>query len=143
MTGESEPRLAPGHRVLVVEDDGLIALSIAELLTDLGAEQVECCARADEALAMIAELRPTVVILDAGLADRDDGWAIAELVLQIAASPPAIVFATGSPGAIPEHVARHGQVLAKPFSEAALASAVFGALERPGLLDRLRRTLGT
>ena len=72
-----QSRLGPGHRVLVAEDDGLTALAVVDTLTALGAERIELCSRADEALELIAQLRPTVLILDLGLADRSDGWTVA------------------------------------------------------------------
>lgn len=130
-------RTLPGERVLVVEDDGLIALAMADVLTSLGAGRIAVCSRADEAIELIAHLRPTLLILDLALADRRDGWAVAQLAREMLLSPPAIIFATGSPERLPRDLARLGQVLRKPFAEQALAAAVLRAQRRRGLLARL------
>ncbi len=132
-----QSRLGPGHRVLVAEDDGLTALAVVDTLTALGAERIELCSPADEALELIAQLRPTVLILDLGLADRSDGWTVAELAREIVSTPPAIVFATGAPERLPYDIARRGHVLRKPFTQLALADAVVRAAAPRGLLGRL------
>jgi len=91
--------------------------------------------------ALEAGFTPTAMILDVHLADRDDGWALAELAGLLGPRRPQIVFSTGSPGDIPEAVAALGPVFVKPYDAAELVKALAGEPPR-GLLARLRRPLG-
>jgi CheY-like chemotaxis protein len=126
-----------GH-ILVVEDDAVLALSMEEALLDAGARQVEVCRTTDAALEALRRAKPDVLVLDVHLADRDDGWAIAELVDGVGPKPPRIVFSTGAPESIPAQIAELGQVLVKPYAPADLVRAV-QAPRRRGLLARLRK----
>lgn len=125
-------------RILVVEDDALLSLSIEDALLDAGARSVKICPTTDEALAALREDKPDAIVLDVHLADRDDGWAIAELVDSIGPKPPRIVFSTGAPQEIPERIAELGIVLEKPYDPADLVRAVSGTAKK-GLLARLKR----
>lgn len=127
-----------GH-ILVVEDDAVLALAMEAALLDAGARQVELCRTTDAALEALRRGKPDVLVLDVQLADRDDGWAIAELVDGVGPKPPRIVFSTGAPDRIPPQIAELGQVLAKPYAPADLVRAV-QAPRRRGLLARLRKT---
>ena len=128
---------ALGH-ILVVEDDAVLALSIEAALLDAGASQVEICQTTDAALEALRRSSPDAIVLDVHLADRDDGWAIAELVDSIGPNAPRIVFSTGAPQHIPPEIAELGPVLEKPYEPAALVSAV-QAPRRKGLLALLRK----
>jgi DNA-binding NtrC family response regulator len=129
-------------RALVVEDDALIAMAMADILTDLGMGEVQTCASSADAMALLAEFRPDVLTLDVNLADRQDGWALAELAQHISTTPPIIIFATGSPESVPPLVARMGYVIAKPFDPAAIHTILRKAQKDRGLLGRMRRILG-
>ncbi|WP_374408136.1 response regulator [Pelagerythrobacter sp.] len=131
---------SPGH-VLVVEDDAVLALSIEQALLEAGTKRVEICGTTDAALEALRRAKPDVLVLDVHLADRDDGWAIAELVDGIGPKPPRIVFSTGAPDHIPPDIAQLGAVLAKPYAPADLVRAV-QAPRRRGLLARLRKSAG-
>ncbi|WP_372732076.1 response regulator [Novosphingobium sp.] len=134
-----KPRRALG-RALVVEDDGLIALDIAEALTDAGADPVITCASIAQALEHLGRAVPSVLVLDVHLADRDDGWALAELAIQLGEVRPLVVFTTGTPESIPPSAAILGHVLAKPFRTEDLIALVYR--HKPaGLLGRIRGAL--
>ncbi|QYU69679.1 response regulator [Leptolyngbya sp. 15MV] len=123
--------------VLVVEDDALLALDIEQNLRDAGAALVQLCPSTTEALALLREHRFDAIVLDVHLADRSDGWAIAELVDSVGPRPPRIGFSTGAPQDIPAGIAELGIVLAKPYHPQDLVRAV-SAPRRRGLLARLR-----
>ena len=129
-------------RALVVEDDAILALEMAQTLSDLGIEQVATCASTAEAMTLLADFRPTVLTLDVNLADRQDGWALAELATQISATPPVIIFATGSPESVPPRVARLGHVIAKPVDPQDVHAILHKAQKDSGLIGRMRRILG-
>jgi len=125
-----------GH-ILIVEDDAVLALGMEAALLDAGASRVEICHTTEAALAALRRGRPDALVLDIQLADRDDGWALAELVDSIGPKPPRIVFSTGAPERIPPQVAGLGRVLTKPYDPADLVHAI-GARRPRGLLSRFK-----
>lgn len=129
-------------RVLVIEDDAILALATEDALRDAGAAEVTICRTTAEALAALRDSSHDQLVIDVHLADRDDGWAIAELVAEVAPNPPRIVFSTGAPDDIPEQIAELGPVLVKPYDTAELV-ALLREPPRPGLLARLRRKIRT
>lgn len=135
-----KPRAGEIGHILVVEDDAVLALGLEEALLDAGATGVDICATTDKALAALKANKPSAIVLDVHLADRADGWAIAELLREIGPKPPRIVFSTGAPDEIPEEIAKLGPVLEKPYDPAKLIEAI-GTQDGEGLLARLKRTL--
>ena len=132
------PRLP--QTVLVVEDDVVLALNIEEALLSAGVVRVELTATTDEALLALREMTPDAIVLDVHLADRDDGWAIAELVETLGPDRPQVIFSTGSPKDIPENIASMGVVLTKPYDTDELLIALREP-EARGLFSRLRKVL--
>lgn len=128
-------------QALIVEDEPILALAMAEALHEAGADTVTTCHSTTTARAAMQALRPAILVLDVHLADRDDGWALAELAVAMSPTPPLIVFSTGTPESIPPRIARLGHVLAKPFPPDALADLVRHHARHPGLLSRLRNAL--
>ena len=129
----------PAH-VLVVEDDAVLGLMIEQALLDAGVAQVVLSASTEEALRRLREERPDVIVLDVHLADRDDGWAIAELVRTLGPDSPRIIFSTGAPQDIPENVAALGCTLEKPYDAAVLVD-LLRQPRRRGIISRLRGAL--
>lgn len=133
------PALAGFPLILVVEDDGVLAMAIEQDLLDAGVGEVVMCNSTEAALAFLRDKKPDAIILDVHLTDRDDGWAIAELLDDVGPNRPRIVFSTGAPQDIPEKIAELGTVLAKPYAPAELIEAIRGP-QRRGLFSLLRRT---
>ena len=117
-------KLMDALRVLVVEDDALLAMLLAELLASMGHDV--CATAATEAEALIAAIRyrPDLMIVDAGLG-RGSGVSAVEEILR--AGPLAHVFVTGDADRVrrrkPDAI-----VVRKPFREAELANAIDLAL---------------
>lgn len=126
------------NRALVVEDDAILASAIAAALEDCGAQDVQICHSIASTMAELERARPDAIILDVHLTDRDDGWALAELVDQLGPPRPRIAFSTGSPSDIPPEIAGMGMVFEKPFDPAQLARALAHGTAPRGLLTRLR-----
>lgn len=135
-TRTAKPARSLGH-VLLVEDDPLIALALEGSLLDAGASSVTICTSSAEALAALRDNKPDGLVLDVHLADRDDGWAIAELVNSVGPKPPRIVFSTGAPQDIPVEIAELGPVLEKPYDHKELIAAL-SRPPREGIFSRLR-----
>ena len=129
----------PAH-VLVVEDDAVLGLTIEQALLDAGVAQVVLSASTEEALRRLREERPDVIVLDVHLADRDDGWAIAELVRTLGADSPQIIFSTGAPQDIPADIAALGCTLEKPYDAQELIAVLRQSKPR-GIISRLRGAL--
>lgn len=129
----------PG-RILLVEDDAILALDITATLEAAGVREVEHCSSTEEALVALRAATPDVVILDVHLTDRDDGWAIAELVGELVPNPPRIIFSTGAPDDIPQRIAEMGPVLEKPYEGADLIALIREPKKR-GIVWRLKRAM--
>lgn len=126
------------RRVLLVEDDGLLAMALEDALLRAGAGEVVICATMQQTMRELERnLLPDSVILDVHLADRDDGWALAELVTVLGPKAPRIAFSTGSPESIPPKVAALGPVFEKPYNPDELVAALLDE-KKPGLFTRLR-----
>jgi DNA-binding response OmpR family regulator len=131
--------LALAH-VLVVEDDPVLGMATEDTLREAGVERIDICPTTEGAMEILRTARPDALVLDVHLADRSDGWAIAELVETLGENSPRIVFSTGAPQDIPSDIAELGSVLTKPYAPQDLVRALQQP-GRPGLLSRLRGAL--
>lgn len=120
--------------VLIVEDEVFQADLLASTLADAGAGEIRWCTTAAEALAELKSFTPAILILDVHLADKHDGWLMAELALQIFPKMPVVVFATGSPERIPLAISNLGILAVKPYDAAALVEQIRAriAAQKPG-----------
>lgn len=127
-------------RVLVVEDDPVQSLALEAALLEAGAANVVLCASIARTMAALEQGPADAIVLDVHLADRDDGWALAELADMLGSKRPLIVFSTGSPEDIPPEIAEMGPIFEKPYDPAQLAAALVSGA-RPGLFARLRNAI--
>jgi CheY-like chemotaxis protein len=128
-------------RVLVVEDDPVLALALEDALLAGGASQVAVCPSMEMTMAELEKAPADALVIDVHLADRDDGWALAELVEMLGTRPPRIIFSTGAPQDIPQQVAEMGPVFEKPYDITELVSALSSDV-KPGLFAKLRGAIG-
>lgn len=138
--GRAQPPVPLGP-ALVVEDDPIVAMELADTLRDAGADPVETCPNTECARVMLERLKPAVLVLDSRLQDRNDGWALAELAALMGPHAPQVIFATASPERIPAGIASLGTVLGKPFTPRELIAALHPR-RHASLLGRLRGALG-
>ena len=80
-------------KVLVAEDDALIAMSLHEVLSDLGMEVVGVAASVRDALQLAQNTRPDLAIFDVCLRGKRDGIEGARLLKGFLDIP--VVFLTG------------------------------------------------
>lgn len=142
-TGGTPGKVAPLElkRVLIAEDDPVLAMATEDTLRSAGVEHVDICPTTEGAMEVLRTTRPDAIILDVHLSDRSDGWAIAELVEALGENCPRIIFSTGAPQDIPAAIAELGSVLEKPYA----SDALIAALQKPAsrsILSRLRGALG-
>ena len=111
-------------RVLVIEDDALIAMLLSELLVGMGHDVCATAGTEAEAIMAATRYRPDLMIVDAGLG-RGSGVSAVEEILR--AGPLAHVFVSGDVESVwrrrPDAIVIH-----KPFREAELARAIDLAL---------------
>ena len=135
--GKTKREGKPGlGRVLVVEDDIVLAMAIEAALFDAGAAEVVVCPSLSCTMEALDKGPAEAIVLDVHLADRDDGWALAELASLLGPKPPRIVFSTGAPEDIPPEIAEMGPIFEKPYDPAQLAEVLASGTRR-GLFARL------
>lgn len=81
-------------KVLIVEDDALIATSLKWTLEDMGFDVCGCADSADEAVRLALLHRPDAVLMDVRLRGAGDG-VDAAIAIHDGYAPP-IIFITGS-----------------------------------------------
>ena len=117
-----------GRRVLVVEDEALVAMLLETILEDMGCMAVGPAATVDEGLRMAADEAVDAALLDVNVAGRQV-FPIAEALRERGVP---FVFSTGyGEGGLPDEW-RGQPTLQKPFTEAAVRDALMKAM---GLAD--------
>ena len=107
-------------RILIVDDEPLIAMMLADWVSELGHETLGPSYSAESAMALIETLPPHAAIVDVSLGSTN-GYPVAELLVQ---KNIPFVFATGhGEGAVIPRFAGTG-LLAKPFGFADVSAAL-------------------
>ena len=130
MSDSSQPDGAEPHpsvyvgasvRVLIVEDEAMVALNLEALIEELGHVVTGIAATRAQAIDLAGQQAPQVAVVDLNLLDGRTGLALAH---ELAATfGTVVVIATGNP----EGVAPSGAVVAvlrKPYTDKALSDAV-------------------
>jgi CheY-like chemotaxis protein len=137
----SRDRATPlaGCRVLLVEDEMLVAMSIEDALAEAGCEVVGPVGTVDGALALLEDSRLDAAVLDMNLNGRS-GIPVADALVQNAV-PFLVLSGYGAAAVSGSH--RHVPVLSKPFVPEQLIDALKRLVEPPaghdGLSDDGRR----
>ena len=132
--------LQGGLRILVVEDEVLIALELECLLDDLGHVTVGIAGSSAEAIAMGRDTAPDVALVDIHLVDGPTGVEVAR---SLSADPrTTVLFMTANAKRIPRDFAGALGVIAKPYSERVVRNALSyvaqcraGCAPESGVLD--------
>jgi DNA-binding NarL/FixJ family response regulator len=123
--------VTPVHeKVLIVEDNAVIAFGMREVLSHAGFDVVGTATTVGEALRVAAETRPDVAIMDVRLAGRRDGIEGALLLRQGSGLP--VLFLTGQDDIVTRlraAAAEPAAYLLKPVSGERLVHAVQRALQ--------------
>jgi two-component system, response regulator PdtaR len=109
-------------RVLVVEDEILIALELESLLQDSGHEVVGIAASSPDAVALGAELRPDIAFVDIHLADGPTGVEVARRLS--GEFGVTVLFMTANAKRIPEDCAGAQGFISKPYTERGVRQAL-------------------
>lgn len=115
-------------RILIIEDEALVAMELRFVLEDLGHEVVATVADAASARNIVRETEVDLALVDIHLSDGPTGVALGrELGQELGVS---VLFMTANPGMVREGVAGTIGVLSKPTDERAVQKSVDYALRR-------------
>jgi two-component system, response regulator PdtaR len=136
-------------RILVVEDEAIVAMDIADTLRNIGHEVTDTVPSGEQAIASTKENRPDVILMDIGLKGEMDGIETAEKIRSQYCIP--VIFLTAYAD---EKTLERAKItapcgyLTKPFEETDLRIAVEVGLyraklesEREVLIRELREAL--
>lgn len=118
------------QRVLVVEDNPILAMEIGELVADMGHVVCGTAGNEQEALELLEAENPTLALLDVRLGDGGSGVEIARRLRRVRSL--RTIFVTAFDGDLEELGARHlGQIVRKPFTNDAIRAAISRAVFMP------------
>lgn len=113
-------------RILVVEDEILIALELESLLQDAGHAVVGIAASFREAVESGSQLKPDLAFVDIHLADGPTGVDVAR---RLNALGVTVLFMTANAKRIPEDYAGALGVISKPYTERGVRQALDYAMQ--------------
>ena len=115
-------------RILIIEDEALVAMELRFVLEDLGYEVADVCATAKAANDAVRETDIDLALVDIHLSDGATGIELGRRLGQ--EMGVSVLFMTANPGMVREGVAGTIGVLSKPTDERAVQTAVEYALRR-------------
>jgi two-component system, response regulator PdtaR len=108
-------------RILIVEDEILIALELESLLQDAGHEVVGMAASFEDAVEASQRRRPDLAFVDIHLTDGPTGVDVAR---RLSRDGIAVLFMTANAKRIPEDCAGAMGVIGKPYTERGVRQAL-------------------
>ncbi len=119
-------------KVLVVEDESIVAWALESLLEDMGHEVVETVSSGDSAVAVAAELWPDLVVMDINLGQGITGIDAAERIGSAQKTEFLFISAYGD-GATRSEIERRvpgAPLLTKPIASSALERTIAALLKK-------------
>jgi DNA-binding NtrC family response regulator len=131
----SNRKLRSGLRVLIVEDEMIVAWALADMLTRIGCVVVGRAARVNQALAMIAAEAIDVALLDINL-NGEKCFPVADALAKLAVP---FVFSTAYHNENLPDAYQCAPMLQKPFDASTLANMLAKLLMKavPEMSERL------
>jgi DNA-binding NarL/FixJ family response regulator len=115
-------------RILIIEDEAIVAMELRFVLEDLGHEVVGSAADARTARNLVKEMEVDLALVDIHLSDGPTGVDLGRALAQ--EDGVTVLYMTANPGMVREGVAGTIGVLSKPADERAVQTAVEYALRR-------------
>ncbi|ERR1700722_7411453 len=117
-------------RILIVEDEQIIAADLAGRLAQMGHEVVGIASEGHEAVELAKRVKPELVLMDVKLEGEMTGTEAARTIQDLTGA--GIVFVTAFPNVLlrqPPQLSRPGICLGKPFSRIQLEAALHAAFQ--------------
>ena len=131
MFGSARAHASYPRRILIVEDDYLVALQFENALTEAGYDVVDIASTAAEAVQMVPDHQPELVLMDIRLAGPRDGIDAAAEIFDRFGIRSIFVSAFTDPATQTRaQPARPLAWLSKPVSDHKLVAAVDAALRQ-------------
>jgi CheY-like chemotaxis protein len=127
-------------RILVVEDEAIVAMNIEQRLSAMGYEPAGRVARGEEAIAAAQKLHPDLVLMDIRLQGKMDGITAAQQIRERLSIP--VIFLTAfseDPTLNRAKLAEPFGFILKPFEDRELKSAIEIALYKHKAEKEIRR----
>jgi CheY-like chemotaxis protein/DNA-directed RNA polymerase specialized sigma24 family protein len=123
----SELKRQPTTRILIIEDEPVIALDVAQTVTGLGHEVTAIASRASEAIAEAKKTPPGLILADIQLEDGSSGITAVQEILKSSDVP--VIFVTAFPERLlTGEMLEPAFVVTKPFDATTLKVAISQAL---------------
>jgi len=107
-------------RVLIIEDEPIIALELERIVRDTGHEVIGSVVTLEQALAHAP--RAEAALVDLGLADGASGSALGRRLMD--RFHIKVIFVTGSPKEVGSGLSGCIDIVAKPFSDAQISASL-------------------
>lgn len=120
MTSKAE--LNEPMKVLIVEDEALLAMELEALVEDAGHQVVGWATNAADARHLVDTVEADIAFVDIHLTDGPTGVEVAEYIA--GARRSMVVFLTANPKRVPENFAGAVGVIAKPYTMSSLMGAL-------------------
>lgn len=114
------------HRILIVEDEPLIAMSLAEMAEELGYEPLGPVMTEPEAVDAARSEHPDAILMDIRLANGGSGLAAARQIRAVSDTPIVFCTAYADEHALRQEVVTFGRakLIEKPVVPTALGRAL-------------------
>ena len=116
------------RRVLIVEDEYIVAADLEAKLADMGYDVTGLAASGEEALSIADQKRPDIVLIDIRLQGRMSGREAAQLIQRKTGAVVVFITAFAVLRENRDEKSRDGIYLSKPFSTAQLKVALESAV---------------
>jgi DNA-binding response OmpR family regulator len=120
-----------GARILIVEDEQIIAADLSNKLTRMGHQVIGMAIDGDDAINLADDMRPDLVLMDVQLEGEMTGTEAARIIQERIGAQ--VIFITAFPGVFLRdrgQMKHPGICLGKPFSRVQLEGALTTVLAR-------------
>ena len=119
------------EKILIAEDEGLVALSLKNSLENLGYEVPATAATADEVISKIKEVSPDLILMDIRLKGKADGIEVANQIRKTSRVPIVYITAHSDEKTLKRaKLSEPFGYIVKPYEEKSLHTTIEMALKK-------------